>query len=167
MSQVWNKLKICFEVTVSMHQLYNHLTICELCGKNVCLYRKTSLKSQYHSTDDFTFENLQQTHSKTVTVKNIIQGFNGYNLPTAFKSIFLTMSLVDGCAPRGWSCQEGRGGWRLKGQCWGHWGGATGDCWGVLLAETEDHHPLVEALISGCIWCLPQWSSTVAKKKAF
>lgn len=109
-------IKICFEVTVSTHQLHNR----------------------------FSRQQNRNSHS--------------------FQINFLTMSLEDGCAPRGWSCQEGRGGSRLKGQCWGHWGGAKGDYLGALLAETEDHHPRVEALILGCIWCLPQWSSTGAKK---
>lgn len=73
----------------------------------------------------------------------------------------LTMSQEDGCAPRGWSCLEGTAGWRLKGRCWGHWGGATGNCWGVLLAEPECPPPQVAAQTWGCILFLLQWFSTV------
>lgn len=81
----------------------------------------------------------------------------------------LTMSQEDGCAPRGWSCLEGTAGWRLKGRYWGHWGGATGDCWGALRAEPECPPPQVAAQTWGCILFLLQWFSTVGwgEKNAF
>lgn len=73
--------------------------------------------------------------------------------------MFLTMTLEGGCAPRGWPCPAGRGGWRLTGRCLSHWGAARGGSWGGPSPECEGRPP-PGTPIWECTWCRLRWFST-------